>query len=329
MHTRLLLAVGLGLALSPLAAAQVSNFDLTLDANVSIGDSFAMCIDAPEGWVVVLLLSGNAGVTPTPYGPLAIEFPTLWETAFYMPPGGPFCMPTHFVICDTGLVGVIGHFQFLAFDTQNPSNVGISNAESIAVVDNGVCSGDGAFVTFTQGGWGAACSGMNAGCIRDANFATSFPGGMILGDPDGVDGDGEFALVLTSAAAVENFLRDGGTAQALTGNEVDVTNSSAGVLAGQLVAATLNVIFDDDGVFDAMKSDPSKKLRDLIYVSCVDNDLDGMTVGEILDIGNAVISGVILPIGLDHMDISGALDVLNMNFDNGTQNLGCLAFAGP
>ena len=331
MLNRLLLAAGLGLALSAPLAAQAAVFDLQVDSHVSIGDAFDMCVEAPEGWVVVILLSSSLGTTPTPVGPLAIQFPTLWELAFLMPPGGPLCFPAHYVICDPDLVGVVGHFQFVAFDMQNPGTAGISNAGSIEVVDDGTCTGDDAFVTYTQGGWGSACQGMNPGCIRDDHFDTSFPNGMVLGDADGADGagDGELALVLNTSLAVELLLREGGTAQALTADEVDPLSSSAGVLAGQLVAATLNVVFDDDGVFDAMKSDPSKKLRDLIYVGCVNNALDGMTVGDVLDLANVAIAGGALPGNLEHSDISHALDVLNMNYDNGTQNNGCLAFAAP
>lgn len=137
------------------------------------------------------------------------------------------------------------------------------------------------FRTQTQGGWGAVCKGQNPGCYRDAHFEDVFlsPSGLVIG--------GGHTITLTDAEAVENFLPQGGTPAALTKNHVDPTSTEAGVLAGQLVAATLNVYFDlEYGDFGASQS----HLADLRVV-------DGTsacylwTVQQVLDEGNQVLGG--------------------------------------
>lgn len=53
---------------------------------------------------------------------------------------------------------------------------------------------------------------MNPGCRRDADFATAFPGGLLIGDQNGLDGAaGGFAALWTSSMAIEDFLPAGET----------------------------------------------------------------------------------------------------------------------
>jgi hypothetical protein len=135
--------------------------------------------------------------------------------------------------------------------------------------------------------------------------------------------------VLTSSDAVKNFLPEGSTRKAFDHDAVDVTNSEAGVLSGQLAAAKINVSFDDAGIFDAQKTLVTVKLGDLRYLSGVNPALVGMSVREVIDLTDQVISTAIpMPVDLtgdlepdvDYADLSLALDVFNQNFDNGDTN---------
>jgi hypothetical protein len=248
-----------------------------------------------------------------------------------MPQEGALCL-SHTVDCDKDLVGFTGYFQFIAFGPV--SGVGLSNSQCLTAVDSGLCIPPGDFFSYTQGGWGAACNGNNVACLRDAEFDNVYPGELILGDPDGDDADGLFALVLTSSQAVENFLPDGNGPTALADDEVDPINSTAGVLAGQLTAAKLNVDFDDAGKFDGLKGQLTTKLGDLVYVGGVAPSLIGKTVREVIDLADQAISGEILePFDVDgdtvgdisFGELNTAVEVININFDKGEQNLGYLA----
>ncbi|MCQ4036314.1 immunoglobulin domain-containing protein [Kaistella montana] len=116
----------------------------------------------------------------------------------------------------------------------------------------------GGFTTVTQGGWGAKASGNNWGKYRDTKFAGAFPTGLVIGS-------GSRFLKLTSAKAVDDFLPSGTTPRAL--NATTMTNpgsSYANVLAGQVVALTLNVRFD---LYDPNFSASTSHLGDLIVNS--------------------------------------------------------------
>jgi hypothetical protein len=190
----------------------------------------------------------------------------------------------------------------------------------------------GDFCTQTQGGWGSSPSpGMgagNTGNLLHDNFLTIFPGGtIVIGDPDGVDGDGLFAIVLTSAQAVTDFLPTGGTPAALTADLTDPLLSAAGVFAGQLIAAVINVAADAAGVGKSVTPDfPNGTLGTLVFVAgCVDDDLVGLSVNDAIALAHTAISGGGTPAGVTIGDLSDALAALNENFVDCDTDLGCLA----
>ncbi|MBI4879457.1 MAG: hypothetical protein HY812_07320 [Planctomycetes bacterium] len=325
-------------SLSPAAAAADCPGDpgfelLVLPPEVPIGTSFDVTIVAPPGSIVILLLSPTAGPTPTPFGALCVGFPPAAAVIIPMP--APSLTFSHFVACDPTYAGILGFFQFLAIAPANPGQVFVSNSQSLEIID-GACSATpdpGDFVTFTQGGWGQPCSGNNAGCLRDQHFAAVLPAGLALGD-GGVDGDEFYAVLLTSAQALEAFLPCGGTPAVLDEDHTDPLATEAGVFAGQLAAAAMNVAFDDAGIFDSMKTDPLFKLRDLVFVANVHPMILGMTVAELLAVCHDALSGEApVPVDLDgdlegdvlFSDLSDALDALNNDFDDGTQSNGSLA----
>ena len=162
------------------------------------------------------------------------------------------------------------------------------------------------FRTQTQGGWGAVPAGNNPGVYLHANFAAAFPGGLVVGCNN--------TLTLTSAQAVTDFLPSGSVPSALTGDLTDPGNSYDNVLAGQVVALSLNVGFDN---YDAAFGASSAALGDLVIAS---GDFAGLTVQQLLDAANAYLGGCASPYTASQLN--DAATAVNENFDNGTQNSG-------
>jgi len=172
--------------------------------------------------------------------------------------------------------------------------------------------------TYTQGGWGSPCKHADLcnegsdgdgchdspGCIRDANFARDFPSGLFIG--------GSKANALwTKASAIENFLPAGGKPAALNGQSTNPTSTSAGVLAGQQVAAKLNI-----GILDAPAG--------YVFVGCVTRNLIGKSIGDVIAMADAAMSSGTTPSGLTFADLNDALATFNENYDE-CEDEGCLA----
>ena len=173
------------------------------------------------------------------------------------------------------------------------------------------CTG---FTTFTQGGWGTQCHGGNPGCYRDANFDAAFPDGIRIGNETN-------SITLTSSLAVKNFLPSGTTARVLTsGSITDPVGGPRGtyrnVLAGQLVALTLNVGFD---VYDANFSSNTLLLGDLSILS---GPFQGMTVSQFLVVANATIGGAAT--GYSPSQVNETASTINEYFDGGHSGSGFL-----
>lgn len=130
--------------------------------------------------------------------------------------------------------------------------------------------------TQTQGGWGTKASGNNPGTYRDANFATAFPSGLTVGST--------YTIKLMSSSAVQNFLPQGGTAAAISQNYVNPT-SKINVLAGQVVALTLSVGFDNADPNFSPSNTPLASLK-IKSGACA-----GMTVQQVLNEANKALGG--------------------------------------
>jgi hypothetical protein len=190
----------------------------------------------------------------------------------------------------------------------------------------------GDFCSQTQGGWGSdTCRGNNTACLRDNYFSTLFPSGLVVGDPDGPDADTSWAILLTSSAGVAELLPTGGTPAALTGDLVDPQLTAAGVFAGQLIAATLNVTYDAAGIGKCTLlgscsfPHPPGTLGSLVYGSCVAPALQGLDVNTVIALSNVAISGGGTPAGVTISDLSDALAALNEEFvDCNVVATGCL-----
>jgi hypothetical protein len=159
----------------------------------------------------------------------------------------------------------------------------------------------------TQGGWGAQPNGNNPGAYLHAHFAQAFPNGLSIGCNN--------TLLLTSAQAITAFLPSGSTPSALpAGALVNPGNGYNNVLAGQLVAASLNVGFD---AYDENFGTSPAPFSALIVAQ---GAFQGITVSELLQIANAHIGGCASQYAFS--DINAALTALNENFDNGSANNG-------
>jgi len=161
--------------------------------------------------------------------------------------------------------------------------------------------------TQTQGGWGARARGRNPGRIRNANFAYVFPTGLVIG----VDAADLNHALFTSAQAVEDFLPAGGTPSTLAIDSIDPVDTAAGVLAGQVVALTLNTSFSEAGVL------PEESPLPLGYLVIAVEGFEGLTVYGLLDLANQVIAGdlgALSPYGASVSGLNDAVTAINEAF---------------
>jgi len=192
-------------------------------------------------------------------------------------------------------------------DSSSPALSATSTTCTIAIAATNTC---GNFTTFTQGGWGAAPHGNNPGALLKQYFSAVFPGGSVS------IGSGGKVLTFNSALAIQNFLPAGGTPGTLTGSATDPASSSAGVFAGQLLAATLSYNFSNAGI----------TRFGLATLKVKSGALAGYTVAQVLTLANEVIAGNYshMPAGLTVSGLSDVLNAINNNYDNGTQDNGYL-----
>ena len=167
------------------------------------------------------------------------------------------------------------------------------------------------FCTQTQGGWGSKENGENPGVYRDANFVGAFPSGVTIGC-------GTKLLKLTTSQAVEDFLPSGSTPSVLpSGTLINVGSLYSNVLAGQVVALTLNVGFDN---YDVNFGSSSTNLKNLIINS---GTFSGKNVQFLLDEANKALGGCSSTYSLS--DINNAVSSVNENYVNGTSTGGFLS----
>ena len=114
------------------------------------------------------------------------------------------------------------------------------------------------FRSQTQGGWGAPPNGNNPATYLQNHFAGCFPNGITIGCAT------NNTLTLTTSVAVKNFLPSGSTASQLPSDKVNPGTTYNNVLAGQLVAAVINVTVD---ACDPSFGESDGWLGDATYVS--------------------------------------------------------------
>lgn len=168
------------------------------------------------------------------------------------------------------------------------------------------CSG---YKTYTQGGWGANCSGNNPASQLQNNFSTVFPNGVEIGCTN--------KLRFTSATAVRNYLPQGGTASALASGTSTNPLSGGGVFGGQLLALAINLKMDQ--VLSNFASSTGN-LKDLVITS---GNFKSWTVQQFFDEANKKIGGCTAA-NFTFSQYSDVAAAINENYDNGTVNKGFL-----
>ena len=184
--------------------------------------------------------------------------------------------------------------------TVTDANKCVKTYQAVITQPNGTCSG---FRTQTQGGWGSKANGENPGTYRDANFTAAFPSGVTVGC-------GTKLLKLTTAKAVEGFLPSGSTPSVLpAGTLTNPAGTYSNVLAGQVVALTLNIGFDN---YDPAFGSSTINLKNL-FIST--GTFSGKSVQFLLDEANKALGGCSTTYSLS--DINSAVTSINENYDNG------------
>ena len=151
------------------------------------------------------------------------------------------------------------------------------------------------FTTYSQGGYGGNGAPGN---LLINNFSSWFPDGLTIGCTNTVK--------FTSSAAVRSFLPSGGGSNALpAGNTVNPTNYRS-TLAGQLVAMTINLAFDNHNT-------SARKLKDLVVAS---GPFAGKTVQFVVDNANLIIGGC-PAFNASLTDYNSALTTIVLTYDNG------------
>lgn len=166
------------------------------------------------------------------------------------------------------------------------------------------------YKTYTQGAWGANPCGGNAASFLQTNFAAVFPTGVTIGCTN--------KLKFTTSTAIRNFLPSGGTSAALPSGTQINPSSYSNTLAGQLLAATLNVKFDE---YFASFGSASGNLKNLVIAS---GPFVGLTVQQLLDNANQKIGGC-AAMNRTFSEYTTALTNVNTTYDNGVVSGGFLA----
>ncbi|MBL8000344.1 MAG: T9SS type A sorting domain-containing protein [Flavobacteriales bacterium] len=166
------------------------------------------------------------------------------------------------------------------------------------------------FRTQTQGGWGAKPSGNNPAKYLQNHWASCFPNGITIGCASGN------TLTLTSSTAVKDFLPSGSTPSQLPSDMVNPGGSYSNVLAGQLVAAVINVTVD---ACDPNFSPSSEWVGNAWFTN---GPLAGYGVWDVIYLANQYIGGC--GGSFTASQLNDALTMFNENYDNGTTNNGNL-----
>ncbi|MCU0359933.1 MAG: T9SS type A sorting domain-containing protein [Bacteroidia bacterium] len=160
-------------------------------------------------------------------------------------------------------------------------------------------------LTHLQGAYGAPNLNDPLSVYMLANFNGAFPNGLTIGCNN--------TLSLTSVVEVKNFLPSSGTPTSLpAGITLNPGNTYNNTFAGQLVALKLNVGFDN---YDPNFSPSPVTLGNYTITAGI---FAGMSVNAFLTLANNAIGGCGSIYSFS--DLSTTADMINQNFNNGTQN---------
>ena len=191
---------------------------------------------------------------------------------------------------------------------------------------------DNEFVTWSQGAWGddPFCeSGNPAECnisgLLENDFNSLFAPSDLL--ELGVPGAGGFSMIFDSADAIIAYLPASGVPDPLTADLLDPVHTASGALGGEVLTATLNVTFSDDGVLAHPSGVPFgdlvlQNLESLVGDPSFGNgvgpeiaELDGTSVRDVLADANSLLGGAASP--FTPQDMFVVLNDIDMSFNGG------------
>jgi hypothetical protein len=177
---------------------------------------------------------------------------------------------------------------------------------------------DGEFVTWSQGVWGDDPSPGNISFSLEQNFDSLFaPSGLL---EVGIPGPSGFSLLFDGPDPIITYLPASGTPAPLTADLLDPVTSASGGLGGEVVAATLNVIFSDDDLLAHPAGVPFgnlvlENLGSLAGVGPEIAELDDMSVRQALADANPLLGGAASP--FTPLDMFILLNDVDMSFNGG------------
>ena len=159
------------------------------------------------------------------------------------------------------------------------------------------------FNTMSSEGYAVTCLTNDENCYLNANFATSFPNGIVVGS-------GTRNLKFTSADAVRSFLPSNAAPRALNQGTMSNPSNSAydNELAAQVVTTMLNIAFGKNADF----SSTNLSIEDLYITS---GEMEGMKVSQVLKVANTMLGGGTTKYSFN--DVNEALIAINGNYEEG------------
>jgi hypothetical protein len=163
----------------------------------------------------------------------------------------------------------------------------------------------GEFVTWSQVAWGDDPTSGDISGALEMNFNSLFAPSQLL--QVGIPGPAGFSLIFDSADAVIAYLPASGTPGPLTASLLDPVTSVSGALGGEVVAATLNVLFSDLGLLahPAGVAFGDLRFQNLASLAAAElapgvgpeiSELNGMSVREALSEADLVLGGAASPL---------------------------------
>ena len=188
---------------------------------------------------------------------------------------------------------------------------------------------DGEFLTWSQVAWGGDpfCDPTvcNISGILENDFNSLFAPSDLL--EVGVPGAGGFSMIFDSADAIIAYLPASGAPGPLTANLLDPVHTASGALGGEVLTATLNVTFSEDGLLahpsgasfgDLVLQNLGSLPDDPVWGNGFGSEiaeLDGQSVDEVLADANAILGGAASPFTPE--EIFRLLNNIDMSFNGG------------
>ena len=164
----------------------------------------------------------------------------------------------------------------------------------------------GEFVSYSQGSWGQdpACNqfGCNAAAVLENNFDSIFArfNGLV---EVGVPGPAGFSVIFDGPDPIITYLPASGAPGPLTVDLLDPVTTASSALGGELVTATLNVMFSNDACWRIQPASRSATwcCRTSIHWTTPASgpeiaQLDGVPVHELLSEADLLLGGAPEPV---------------------------------